>query len=118
MVTDHTVGQVIEKATVTFPRGLTFEQAKDLIRYIEANLPVEFSYSSFSSHAIEGQVRHKIENMAVDSFQFKRSEKKSKLSMLVFGIVPGQEIGGYRPEVPQLWDDIKGIVLNYFERNK
>lgn len=129
------IEEIIAKTTIELPRSLTLEEAEKLINYIAKELPGNINYNASYYNSVfhgpdNGEISkqkgtanmtaivNSLGNLAVfDSFQFKPPEEDtSKFSTIRFQIVPDWELSDYRPEVRQLWDEVREIVGQYFKQ--
>ena len=117
----ETLSDIIKKATIEFPWSLDFGQIADLFEYVENTLPGKVDYRTvpgIKKQQIRGKIFHSFEPSASYGFELKYSRKdKSKLSTLQFLLPKDFANAYYRPEVVQLWEDVKKAVEKYFEAN-
>ncbi len=125
------IDELIKKATIDFPRALNLEEAEKLINHLAENLPARIDYTITSNKMIivdpgeeifkqEGTVKitanitHSTKPNAFDSCEFNpHGQDSSKLSSMKFQLTPGWELSDYRPEVQQLWEDVRKVVTYY-----
>jgi len=123
--------EVIERSEIGFPEDLNLEQAETLLGYIAQNLPADISYhgsyhgnfsrgsyskSKDGSFSIGGMISKIMgDSLAFDSFESKVSDRDyTKISAIRFIKIPGYELGEYRPEAVELWDDVRKTVVQWF----
>lgn len=64
----------------------------------------------------KGTIR-RLTRFARDGFSTEPSERDSaKIARIKFSLIPGYNIAEYRPEVLQLWKDVRACVTEYFKR--
>jgi len=128
-----TIDEVISEAEIQFPISLSRSGAEELLRYIAVKLPGRVHYRTHYSRFIDpndcsepqtegralkinGDISRVGSPMAFDTFYIEPSEEDtSKLEIMKFQLVPGWELGDYRPEVRELWADTRRLVNAYFE---
>ena len=128
-----TIDEIIEETTISFGEDIELEIMEDLLKHISDKLPANISYHAgyFRNFRYEEIGESSIDNGTVDlvgtivkikepysfdSFTGVHSnEDTSKFSALNFARVPGWEITEYRPEIRQLWKDIREIVNDYYD---
>ena len=123
--------EITEKSTINFARRLNLEEVEKLIYCIAEKLPANINYH-ISRHkslyhgekgavlknggtvVVSGTISSLRNPGAFDSFQTKPSENYISLSSAIaFSMVPGWELEDYRPEVQELWNDVRKIVNKY-----
>ena len=131
------IDEIVEKTTIELPMPLSLKGAEKLLYYLAEELPANVSYHISHHKSIyrpfresgrkilkqDGtvEINANINNLekpfAFDGFQFTSSgmEDTSKLSVIRFNLVPGWELPEYRPEVRELWDQVREKVRQYFE---
>ena len=130
-----TIDEVISEVEIQFPTLLSRGEAEELLRYIAVKLPGRVHYRTHYSRSIDpndcselqtegralkinGDISRVGSPMAFDTFYIEPSEEDtSKLRMMKFQLVPGWELGEYRPEIKQLWEDTRGLVDAYFSEH-
>src|SRR3989344_7932877 len=130
-----TIDEVISEAEIQFPTLLSRKEAEELLMYIAVKLPGRVHYRTQYSRSIDpndcselqtegralkinGDISRVGSPMAFDTFYIEPSEEDtSKLRMMKFQLVPGWELGEYRPEIKQLWEDTRGLVDAYFSEH-
>ena len=133
-----TIDEIMDETTISFKKDLTLEETEDLLKYVADNLPANisfhagyfrsyrrdedmtFTYVSDEIVEITGNIRQTNKTFSFDVFSGNHpNDDTSGFSSLYFARVPGWEISDYRPEIRQLWKDVRGVVNNYFEtKNK
>lgn len=130
------IDDVLEKATIEFPRKLDLRNAENLLKSIAKDLHGNVRYTiseqknigyhiiesqDFQEKTINIQVNGSIDtkNFVLGPFKLRTAENNySSFSGINFQITPGWDIEDYRPEVIKLWDDVRKVVTNYFKKNK
>ena len=129
------IEEIAEQTKIEFPRDLHLKEAESLLFYIAENLPANINYQTSSHKSIsrctpaggvairQGTIGltasiNSLKNPgAFDSLRFhKEVGDSSRFSHINFEMVPGWELSDYRPEVKQLWDDIRVITTEYFNQ--
>jgi len=122
------IDEIIKRATIELPCAITLDEAEKLIAYIAKQLPANINYkSSYFKSIARGQdgkmsIQDGTVNLEVtissyknhatcDTFQFGHSQQDiSKFDAIIFQQVPGWDLSEYRPEVRELWGDVRKIV--------
>jgi len=132
--------EVIKGSTIRFPRGLTFKEGEQLLKYIASYLPADVdyvaSYHKSFIHELENQwtnevnsigpktynIRGKIisrkKAMAFDSFEGIFDITNEPFMGIKFTPIPGYNLNEHRKEVIELWDDVRNLIRIYFETHK
>jgi len=123
---------LIERATVEFPRPIDIDEMHALLEYVSHRMPARINYSTThhtvlmpdspadpGSFSIGGMIRKEEEAMAFDQFETVCSSTDYQKAIgLRFNIVPGWEESDYRPEVAKLRDDTRELIGLYFKCRK
>jgi len=129
--------KLINKVNIIFPRKINLEQARSLINYISEKLcaQIDYHYSGLitvgnnsvrqntsSEQILSLEINGKISLLPrypiPNSFYFRPSNHGiSGFSAISFSLSGGDRISDYNPEVVQLWDDTRKVVIDYFEEN-
>lgn len=140
------ISEVIERATINFPKLLNSEEMEDLFRYFRQEAGLEIAYTLrtnkrmgnlseeptndepavISSVEISGGITNPRNYAVHDSFESQSFESRREtsdddlpyFSGIRFSIVPGWNISDYRSEILQLWDETRGLVKRYFAEKK
>ena len=128
-----TIDEVISEAEIQFPTLLSRKEAEELLMYIAVKLPGSVHYRTHYSRFVDpndcselqiegralkinGDISRVGSPMAFDTFYIEPSEEDtSKLEIMKFQLVPGWELGDYRPEIRGLWNDTRRLIDAYFE---
>ena len=129
-----TLDEVLEKATIEFPRALSLSEAKKFLSYIAEKLPGDASYTVFypveagylvesgefsedeGASIIMGRISSK-RPVAFDKFVLKVSKTNVSRLSAIRPQTNNREFGDYSPEVRQLWDNIRKITKRYFKKH-
>ena len=133
-----TLDNVLEASTIIFPRSLSLSETKRLFDYIaeylsaDINTKVEYFENRYGTLGkeetakikksrgtvkINGSIRTK--NFAFDIFSTIHARNTSKIMVIQFQAIPGyNDLEEYRPEVRELWHQVRVQVQNYFECKK
>jgi|SRR3989344_1912032 len=129
-----TLDTLTQISRIEFPQPLTLKRTKGLLKYLAINLPAEIRYTTESletiyyipeefktkrhqgSVSISGNI-HDVRNHTLDYFSTKHAEcDTSRIKGLQFQLVPEWDLEEYRPEVRQLWQNVRTQVQNYFSQ--
>jgi hypothetical protein len=129
------IDDVLEKATIKFPRALDRNNAEKLLLYISEKLPGRINYTPKQYKSLvydEKSNKSTLENgtlnisanlvpfknqMEFDAFQLEPWEEDSSyVASLKFQIIPGFEFSDYQRVVP-LWNNVRKIIDDYFKEN-
>lgn len=128
------VDELTKKTTIEFPRPIGREHAEKMLCYISSHLPgdVNGKVEYFINYRCDSKKKDSLEEKGtltlfvnvnnskkIPSFDtFVSSpwkEDSSLISKIEFQKIPGFELSEYRPEVIELWDDVRKVVNKYFE---
>ena len=137
-MTGHTIDNLLEASTISFPRPLSLEETEKLIDYVSINLPAQIIttseyyktrmptknspktgtlYHRRGTVKISGSITN-MNNYSFDGFYTKNdSDDSSKINAIAFQIIPGYNLEEHRPEVKQLWSDVRNQVETYFQKH-
>ena len=128
-----TIDEVISEVEIQFQRPLSIWEAEGLLGYVAKRLPGRVHYRAHYFRSIDpndcselqiegralkinGDISRVGSPMAFDTFYIEPSEEDtSKLEIMKFQLVPGWELGDYRPEIRGLWNDTRRLIDAYFE---
>ena len=130
--------EVTERSRIIIPKDISLREAEKLLRYLaeslQASVNYQVSYYRTARHEngkviidrgtveIAGGIAKTEIPFCFDSFTLKSSERSrdtSRLSRMQFQLIPGyDEFSDYRPEIVQLWDDVRGVIKDYFSRRE
>ena len=125
-----TIDNLLAESTINFSVSLTLEETEELLDYIAENLPGE-THTRSDYHAIRYTENEKIardrgtvsiggmirdaRNSSFDAFSsINNSDDSSRISAIRFQTIPGYELEEHRPEVRQLWEDVRKQINDYF----
>jgi len=127
------VDKLIEKTTIDFPVAIGRRDAENMLGYISSHLPgnvsgkveyfINYIYDTEKKSSLEDKGTLKLvatikslkETMAFGTFISKPWEKNTSwISGVEFQRVPDWELSESRPEVRELWKDVRKIVSRYF----
>ena len=120
----------LEKAQIVFQERMSLKQAESLLIYIAKNLPakIECTVSQGKrigsgesivhySPKISGRINHMCKYV-FDSFEcLSYGINYTDFTFLKFMTIPGY-YNEHRKEVRQLWDDVRKIVNQYFQKGQ
>ena len=126
-----TVKEVIcisdEQTRIDFPRGLGLHEAENLVVHLERDLPVFVDYTAYYSRKGEsleenkgnigmtGTIISKKDNSISSRFYLdSQKNRRFELSGLKF-IRTYDKISDYKPEVLQLWNDVRKSIDDFFK---
>ncbi len=132
------IDEIVEKTTIELPMPLSLKGAEKLLYYLAEEMPANLIYQILHRKSIyrpfresgrkilkqdgtiviSGSISNLEKPFAFDSFQLQASDEDrdtSKLSVIRFNLVPGWELSEYRPEVIELWGQVRKKVRQYFE---
>ena len=130
------IEEVIKKINIPFPKPQSLEQVEELLRYITMNLPAtircHFQYNTYFSKGkdsklledngsvnIIASIVDTEKTMAIGTLESRPySQDSSYISALAFQMVPGWDISDYRPEVLNLWDEVRGLTKKHFSEKR
>ncbi|PIN89156.1 hypothetical protein COU57_06530 [Candidatus Pacearchaeota archaeon CG10_big_fil_rev_8_21_14_0_10_32_14] len=123
-----TIDQIIEETTISFKEDLDLEIVEDLLKHVSETLPANISYHAgyFRNFRYEEIVGASMNNGTVDIVGRIAKTKEPYLFncytpqlycdwVVDFSRVPEGDISDYRPEVRQLWKDVREIVEDYYD---
>jgi len=128
------IEEILKRSTIELPGSLTLKEAENLIDYLAEKLPAYVDYHISHHKSIlhspgegvlkqDGTVKISVnvtnleKPFAFDNFEFRasdQSEDTSRLSVIRFQLVNGRKLFEYRPEVRELWDQVREKVGQYF----
>lgn len=128
------VEELIEKTKIGFPRPIGLKQTEEMLCYISSHLPANvsqkveyhkrFDYDPEKDGSLENNGTLKViasihkmsEPFEYDTFvSYPYDKDTSFISGVKFEIVPGWNLSEYRPEVRELWDDVRNCINHYFK---
>ena len=139
-----TLDEIMERATISFPRPLQAEQVRELFAYFWTVGAVEVSYEIGTGERIGNRFKnyitseragqkavptsvsvngtvHDTNGPTFDRFEGEQEligeESKPYISKIQFQLVHGWKLHEYRTEVLQLWDKTRELVGKYFREN-
>ncbi len=119
---------VLERSTIALPKPLNLKQAEDLLSYLAKNLPGRIKYKAHYYRDIEpgdsplqdesiGMIATiASDNPLLDTGSFESivcADDPTKIAAIRFSPIPGYDLSEHRPEVVQLWDDVRKLIKNY-----
>ena len=128
-----TIDDLMQAVTISFPSPITLEETQEILGYVAQNLPASIDtkteiydhrYLDENGNLIEsrgtvnisGSIRN-TKNSASDGFNTTyESGDTSKINSLVFQAILGYSLEEHRPEVRELWRDVRQQVDAYFEQ--
>ena len=138
-----TLEEVMEKSRIEFPKAISLKEAEDLLNYLAENLPADIKYHLGQNKSIlHGNDEHisqyqgsvnitaniaclKIRQFLIvsDSCELKshfqdinQFQDTSKFSEMQFQVIPGYNLAEHRPEIVQLWTEVRTVVTEYFKK--
>lgn len=135
MTLEEVTEELMEKATINFPKEISLPEAEKLIKYIVKEFPANIKYDLSTHKSISYNFDKKIVKncrtseincdintfgkfRAFDSFKFTKSGKySSKFTNIEFQTIHGYGLSKYGPEIKQIWDEVRKVVDNYFSNN-
>ena len=123
---------VLETNIIEFERELELEQVEDLLYCVAESLPANIRYTKEQSVAfnqdqqdrsatgkkLRGSITSRREPSASDAFECVNGADSLKFRSLNFSTTPGYNLSEYKPEVVQLWRDVRAQIEIYFSINK
>lgn len=123
-----------EKISIEFPMQLSVEETEKVLEYLAKELPGIISYKKsqvvtitgaeapFRDEGtvnIEGTIAALIPYYAFDNFKGKLSQwYLTKISGIQFQPIPGYTLEEHNPQTVKLWDKVRTVVTQYFEKQK
>ncbi|MCX6750053.1 MAG: hypothetical protein NTZ83_01200 [Candidatus Pacearchaeota archaeon] len=131
------IEDILEKATIKFPKSISFDNAEKLLLSISEGIqgevhysldwPKSFVYNEEEKRSKNGDPRGRtLGSITIKDNKTHASEiakvipydgESSQFSSMVFNIDSRLNLSEYRKETIQLWDDVRGIVERYFSEH-
>ena len=133
----NSLDEITKESTIDFFIDINLSETKMILEYLAKNLPADIKYNlSYNNHIfynpehkqigrdykngakITGTITSfkKTSEFAHDSFEFKKTEEGlSRFNGIKFQTIPGYNLDEHRPEIRNLWKDVREIIDDYFE---
>lgn len=125
---------LVQKATVELPQPIYLQEFEKMLAYVAKSLPVDITFRAsyfgnvserskgdidYGSTEVGGMIKSTRVPMAFDNFTTSTSDRDyRKIARMKFSIIPGYDEDDHRPEVRQLWSDVRAAVERYFAERR
>ena len=123
---------ILEANIIEFERELELEQVEDLLYCMAESLPANIRYTkeesvafhqdqqdrSITGKKLRGSMTGRREPYASGAFECINGADSLNFKSIRFSTTPGHSLSEYRPEVVQLWRDVRTQIELYFSINK